>query len=495
MDGETPIESPQRSWEFTQSEGHVASPLSAWNVRWSDEHAPLRWFGLLMGDARHGAPDSVIPIPLDRNEPYQPQDLQSPTSGSYPQHVYFPGSAERLQQSTSTALSHTSIPIAPQSPSTQSLWQSPVKLLDHEILIFKRFVNRIGHWMDIFDPMKHFSTLVPQIAMGNEGLMKAILGLAARHISIRPYDSVPAVDRTVAVQYYYETLQYLQEAMKYQSYNRSLELIATAHIVSMYEMLDGTGSGWERHLKGVFWIQRSQNIGAETPGLPGAGWWAWLRQDVWAAFRERRPVYSIHKHVKTYPEMNQYDLASRSVYLLAEAVNYASDPEVKEGETNLRGRIDKADYLLQMIHEWHQNLTMHFKPLPSTGETVESVFKPIWINPHEFGAAVQMANKAKVLILVHKPAPGGLRDCFSRERDLSEAIDTICGIAMTIKDEPAIIKSTQCLFAAGLYTHHPGKRKAIVELLEKHQDITGWPVKRLDDELKAEWAKNESIWG
>lgn len=346
--------------------------------------------------------------------------------------------------------------------------------------------------MDIFDPLKHFSTVVPHICMSNEGLMKAVLGLAARHMSIRPCDSEPVIDRTTAVQYYYETLHYLQDAMKHQSYTRSLELAATAHIVSMYEMIDGSGSGWERHLKGVFWIQRSQNIGAETPGLKGAGWWTWLRQDVWAAFRERRRIYSIHKHVKTYAEMSPYDLASRAVYLLAEAVNYSSDVEVKTGEGDLRGRIDRADYLWGTIDEWFRNLTVHFSQLPWNSTTDESIFKPIWMNPPEFGAAVQMANLAKVLISVNKPAPGGLRECLGREREVSEAIDTICGIALTIKDEPATVLSTQCLFAAGLYTQPAVKRQAILELLAAHQDFTGWPVNRLENELKAEWKNTET---
>ena len=47
-------------------------------------------------------------------------------------------------------------------------------------------------------------------------------------------------------------------------------------------MIDGFGKGWERHLKGAFWIQRSREINGESGGLEQAVWWAWLRQDVWA---------------------------------------------------------------------------------------------------------------------------------------------------------------------------------------------------------------------
>jgi len=98
--------------------------------------------------------------------------------------------------------------------------------------------------------MKTFSTYIPQLALHNPGLMKAILAVGARHLSIKPLPSGKvSTDRTVAVQYYYETLQYLQLAMRFTSYKNSFELLATTLVVSMYEMIDGAGKGWERHLK------------------------------------------------------------------------------------------------------------------------------------------------------------------------------------------------------------------------------------------------------
>jgi len=48
--------------------------------------------------------------------------------------------------------------------------------------------------------------------------------------------------------------------MKYNSYKNSLELITTTLIVSTYKMLDGHASSWDRYLKGIFWILRSQDI-------------------------------------------------------------------------------------------------------------------------------------------------------------------------------------------------------------------------------------------
>jgi hypothetical protein len=76
--------------------------------------------------------------------------------------------------------------------------------------------------------------------------------LAPRSDSVQSH----VIDRNLAVQYYYETLHYLNRAMQHPSYARSHEVIATSLLISTYEMIDGSNQDWERHLKGVFWIQR-----------------------------------------------------------------------------------------------------------------------------------------------------------------------------------------------------------------------------------------------
>lgn len=131
----------------------------------------------------------------------------------------------------------------------RTFWQAskPIQLTGREYVIFQRYVTGVSRWIDLFDPQMHFSTYVPHLALQNEGLMKAVLALGARHLSIKP-DKLSEVgaDRTAALQYYYETLHYLGNAMRYTSFKNSIELLATTVVVSTYEMIDGAGSGWER---------------------------------------------------------------------------------------------------------------------------------------------------------------------------------------------------------------------------------------------------------
>lgn len=266
----------------------------------------------------------------------------------------------------------------------------PAELSDNEVALLDNFVKRVSLWIDLYDPNRYFSVFVPHLAMRDAGLMTAILALSSRQLSISPNASESERDRRIGLQYYYDTLCYLQQAMSIDAYTTSLELLATALIVSMYEMLDDSGNGWERHLKGVFWIQRSQLIHGETGSLRSAVWWAWLRQDVWAAFRERRKTLSFWKPTKAYAAMDVYEIAARIVWIFAKAVDYCSDEEVAAGEDKVRMRIERADVLLAMLDEWKENLPVEFTPMPGiTKATTSDSFQPLWIHPPAFGMFVR----------------------------------------------------------------------------------------------------------
>src|SRR4051812_12155993 len=91
---------------------------------------------------------------------------------------------------------------------------------------------------------------------------------------------------------------------------------------------------------------------------------AWLRQDIWAAFREQRRCFSFFKPTRSYKSMDMWDMAARITYILAQAVNYSSKEETKAGEADLPSRITRASTLLTLLDEWRRNISIHFSPLP-----------------------------------------------------------------------------------------------------------------------------------
>jgi hypothetical protein len=226
--------------------------------------------------------------------------------------------------------------------------------------------------------------------------LNAILALSARHLALKAttsgaYESSFYGD---PVQYYYKTLHYIQKAMQYDTYTTSLELLSTALIVSTYEMLDGSNKDWERHLKGVFWIQRSQVIHGDSKGLRSAVWWAWLCQDVWAAFCEKRKPFTFWKPVRTFEALDPHELASRSVYLFAQVVGYCSHGAIEDDRDDLLSRAAKARDLLEKLEEWRTYLTIEFEPmllrehLSPSQFTMQDAFEPVWIHPPAFGKFV-----------------------------------------------------------------------------------------------------------
>ncbi|KAJ6072303.1 hypothetical protein N7467_010388 [Penicillium canescens] len=375
----------------------------------------------------------------------------------------------------------------------EHIWQSrePIELLPREHFLFEHFVQHVSQWIDLFDPTSQFSTLVAHLAIRNAGLLNAILALACRHLSLNPrLDNEDSPNKEAALQYYYQTLHYVQRAMQKSSYMTSWELLSTTLIISAYEMLDNSSNDWERHLEGVFLIQRSQVIHGESGGLQAAVWWAWLCQDVWAAFREKRKTLTFWTPHKPLSALSPHELAARAVYITAKVINYCAE-EGPHVEGYIQRRLDKAKYLRVMLDDWRDHLTIEFSPLPVSSREKTGCFRPVWIRPPAFAVAMQFYSAARILLIAHEPSLGGLTQYLERQIIIQHCVERICGIAMTLKDDASSLMSSQALFIAGIFTQEPHAREAILELLESCRKRTGWPVRSLGDELQQIWGLHE----
>ncbi|KAI0144494.1 hypothetical protein GGR57DRAFT_332554 [Xylariaceae sp. FL1272] len=461
-----PIEVP---YQYSHSPG---TPASTSTELLTADLASTRWLDLLATDAAEADGGfSLAPSPT-RTTSYD-------SSTGVGEH-------NRLQVPLPKSVPNTPAP-------ERYSWQldHDLSLTSNEAVLFRIFAERAALWLDIFDPSRHFSTYATRLALRNVGFMKAILALAARHNAmVQASLGHLGGDASDAIQYYYETLHYVQTALKYQSYAHSEELLGTAIVISTYEMLDSSDSNWQRHLKGVFWIQRSQNVNGASGGLRQAVWWAWLRQDYWAAFRERRRCFSFWRPVKDYPELSQDELADRSIYLLSQVVNYCANPVAPSSDPNMVARrADAGEILMDMLDRWKSFLGVKFTPLPAAPRGA-TVFEPLWIHPPQYGVAIQVYHFARILVTLHRPAIAELEGYMRSQRVLSEAVATICGIAMELKDEGCQILSAQCLFGAGLCAQDEVQRCTVVSLIDACEARTSWPMASLRADLQREWAKN-----
>jgi hypothetical protein len=88
-------------------------------------------------------------------------------------------------------------------------------------------------------------------ASGEHATQNANTPASLTAVTDLPSESDPAPVH-IATQYYYETLQYLSQTLLYPTYAESREILATATMISMYEMFDAdnasTSGDWEQHL-------------------------------------------------------------------------------------------------------------------------------------------------------------------------------------------------------------------------------------------------------
>ncbi|ETS84673.1 hypothetical protein PFICI_02698 [Pestalotiopsis fici W106-1] len=426
------------AYQYAYSPDTVASELLTTDM------ASNRWLDLLATDAAQAdAGFSLAPSPA-------PEDSVSNTG-----HESQPIGTENQPISGSVSIP---APLANQAVERHA-WSlnRDIVLTSYEATLFRTFAERASLWLDIFDPRRHFSTYATRLALRNVGLMKAILALCARHREISEANAGITRDSMV---------------------------------ISTYEMLDSSDTNWKRHLKGVFWIQRSQDVNGASGGLRQSVWWAWLRQDIWAAFRERRRCFSFWRPLKDYCDLNQDELADRVVYLLSQTVNYCSkwDPSPTEPDTTAK-RIRIGEALINELERWKTYLGPLFQPLPTADPSPDSVFQPLWIHPPKYGVALQVYSFACILITLHRPAASGFDGYLRTQKTLSEAVATICGIAMELRDEGSQIMSAQCLFGAGLCVQDTDKRNVILSLIDACEMRTGWPMASMKKDLLAEWAK------
>ncbi|KAI6259749.1 hypothetical protein MCOR27_000781 [Pyricularia oryzae] len=436
------------------------SPETVSSEPWTTDLASARWLSLVATDAANA--DSSFSL-----APSTPP--QTPPAPAAPQPTFYtePGDPERRA------------------------WQldRDFMLSGREAFLFRHFTDTMAGWLDLLDPTAPFSSRAVRLALRNTGVMKSILALAAKHISTSATatSSPPANGETTgSVQYYYETLHYVQEALAYKSYTHSEELLVTVLAISSYEMLDeadGRGN-WQRHLKGVFWIQRSQNTDGECGGLREAVWWSWLRQDIWAAFREQRRCLTIWKPRLAVSELDQDQLARRTVFLLAQAVNCCAEPAGS-------GRGREVEALAREMDALRGHWGEHFRPLPTArGGGRDAVFAPLWVHPPRFGVAVQAFAFAQILLTLHAPMPPGFDGYLKVQRVLSDAVEIICGVAMEMTEPSCQIFSAQCLYGAGLCVQEQRRRDKILELMEICEARFGWaPMATWREDLRKEWAK------
>ncbi|KAK6528897.1 hypothetical protein TWF694_004126 [Orbilia ellipsospora] len=382
----------------------------------------------------------------------------------------------------------------------------PLPLSEHEAELFKNFVNRICPWLDIFDFDRCFTLSVPKLARKSTLLLKACLALSAkqqyrlRAIETPLQDPNPEIEFS---QYYDLALMEMQQSLAKDvdgRFSSSEEFLATAVILSTFEVIDGSNQEFRRHLEGLGSIIKPQGIHESLVGLKGAAFWAWYRQDVLAAFRERRATFITEDywHLDTSLEsmcmLREDELGNRVMFILGQIINYCAKDEIEKNEHNVTERLRKAEELEKKLEDWKRCLPDSFEPLTRMRDK-DGIFDTLWFNPPCCGVAMQIYCFAKIMLTMHKPHPPSqdrYQHFLAAQRQYKSSSAMIIGISLSGCEEAYHLLSLQCLYAAGLVLDGKEERRILLGLIRECQHRTGRSTYYLSEELQKLWQEGET---
>lgn len=127
-----------------------------------------------------------------------------------------------------------------------------------------RYVELIGPWFDLFNiSNRHFSDIVPQLALDNESLRLACLAAAARQYSL-----VSSIGEEDALTYYNNALRLLSYHLESRPHEPAT--FASCLLIAHCEMIESKAGNWNVHLQGTCELVKAQGYNGRTGGLAEA---------------------------------------------------------------------------------------------------------------------------------------------------------------------------------------------------------------------------------
>jgi hypothetical protein len=135
---------------------------------------------------------------------------------------------------------------------------------ERDALYMSNYVENIGPWFDLFDSMdKHFSAIVPQLALSNPLLLYSCLAASARQYSL--LNDAGSED---ALEYYNIALRTLHDHLNDRGHEPAT--FASCLLIAHCEMIESHASDWNVHLQGTRQLVTTQGWNAASGGLAQA---------------------------------------------------------------------------------------------------------------------------------------------------------------------------------------------------------------------------------
>ncbi|KAI4942771.1 hypothetical protein J4E91_009690 [Alternaria rosae] len=374
---------------------------------------------------------------------------------------------------------------------------SPPQLSPEEDFeLWKNWLDEVAPWIDKFDPERHFQRTLPILARSHDHLRYSMLALSARQIERK--NNSKHTSRSLAL---YQTA--IQLVLP-QLHTRSTPVIASCVVLCVLEMLSSSAKAWHQHLDGCAHLLEAVGINGFSGGVDQALFWCFARMDVCggliASSKTLIPVeywassgMGLDADVDRFRSVGGYNVyACEAVYLIAQILDLLSF------HSNIAGRVgatprkptetDKV-YSARWTQLWH-HISTWYTTRPSEMLPISTFTPPtspfprlLYSNPAAMSGN-QLHHTACILMLRHKPS--GIT-ITPKPNSIFWHARQICGISISNDDHAAWTNAIQPLWIAGQWMSHESEQKAILQLLEKIERLSGWSTKWRAEDLKEFW--------
>ncbi|KAK5064967.1 hypothetical protein LTR84_000802 [Exophiala bonariae] len=420
---------------------------------------------------------------------------------------------------TNNTNAHTPEPQA-QSPSAVEGHQPMVQTLagsNDRIPLLKKinylniWITECAPWLDMFDSERHFGIQVPILAQRSPAVLYALLALAARQS-----ERYSGMDNSSedCLELYSQAISSLAPSVD----ARSPEVLITACILCVLEMMSVSPRDWRRHSEGCAALFESSGVNGFSAGLLQAVFWCYARMDLCAAIisngaesttlpitkwalietplgfpqESRSPEELIcEKFLEkgaAVPDMH----ANYAVYLCAQACDLLARRTryLELGEDNGCTHDNFRQnwiVLWDRLERWVQKRPPQMLPAAEIDSRQNDNHFPSILFAH--WAAIsgnQLYHTACVLMMEMVPPDINMGQLTGSHTPLWHA-RCIVGISLTNPHRGCLNNAIQPLYLAGkLFTHHD-EHKVIIDLLNHIEACSGWGSRWRIKSLESFW--------
>ncbi|KAK2042475.1 hypothetical protein LZ31DRAFT_596398 [Colletotrichum somersetense] len=354
-----------------------------------------------------------------------------------------------------------------------------------EATLFRHYVEKLGFWLDLCDPIRHFETEVPQRSGTCPILLNAIFALAARHLSL-----TSAYDSLASNRYHEQCLNYLIPLLDHAGTVSDENLFAATIILRVLEEIDVNTLGQDAHGH-LLGIHAFVNAGDRflAPGtLTAACFWAGLRQEIYSAVINQQVVRMNLSHAivdRSTAPGDDFVWANRAIVHCADVLNFCFGSEA--GSVLQWGQLEMAN------REWKKALPSSYTPIFFRERRGDEAFPEVWYQKACHIIAVQHHILAEMYLVLFNPSiprVGGGRKAAEKRltEQIQELLRSLCGIGMCNQwSPPAMFTACMGIAIAGDRFDNRHDQEALLKVLSITEQAHARPTTAVRDQLMSAW--------